>query len=145
MSIWKSRKKYLLSKLKPPLSDIGFEAVGTTKNGSRTTATHVEFERHQEDSFDNLTITFDKYWRPKFQITFRRREINAPYKILKSGHFVRRKGQITSWLGVRWFSLNKEKSWERSIDQVANRLRQIDTFLNTDVAGKNITDMSKYF
>lgn len=145
MSVWKTRKKYLLETLNPMLSDIGFEAVGTTKHGSRTTATHVEFERHHENSFDNLTLIFDKYWRPKFQITFQRRDINTPHKVIISGHLVRRRRQLTSWWGVWWFSLNKEKSWERSINQVVKRFGQIDIFLNTSVAGKNVTDMTKYF
>ena len=145
MSIWKTRKKYLLAELKPKLSEIGFEPVGTCTTGARTTATHVEFERHQENTFDGLTIGFDKYWRPKYQISFRRRELNPPYKFIRSANLVRRRGQVTCWWGVRWFSLNKEKSWSRSIEQVGRRLDQVDVFLNSGEDGKNITDMAKYF
>ncbi|MDB2439374.1 hypothetical protein N9W89_11715 [Hellea sp.] len=145
MSIWKIRKKYLLAQLTPKLLEIGFEPVGTSTLGSRTTATHVQFERHQENTFDSLTIIFDKYFRPKFQITFLKREALSPHKIVQSGNLVRRKRQLTSWWGIRWFSLSKEKAWRRSVEKARKRLGQVDVFLNSGVAGKNITDMAKYF
>ena len=145
MSIWKARKKYLLEQLKPKLNELGFEVVGTDIKDSRTTATHVQFERQQNETYDGLTIIFDKYWRPKFQIIFSRRDIAPPHKFIRSGHLVRRRGQITCWWGIRWFSLNKEKAWRKSIDKVSCRLRQIDVFLETASDGKNITDMAKYF
>jgi len=141
MSIWKSRKEYLLSELKPKLNELGFEAVGTNIMGSRTTATHVQFERLQSETFDSIIVIFDKYWRPKFQIIASRRNIEAPHKFIRSGSLVRRKGQFVVWWGAAWYSLNKEKIWQKSVQKVSGRLKQIDIFLESGSVGKNVTDM----
>jgi hypothetical protein len=102
----------------------------------------IELERARGEFVDTVTFNFDKYRRPRFQIHLARRMARPPNTFVRSCNFVANNNQYYHFWGVPWWyptALWSASRSDRLIASVDSRLAQVDQFLESTLAGPNIS------
>ncbi len=105
----------------------------------------IELERSAGDSVDTVTISFDKYRRPRFQVNVARRMTLAPHQVVHSCNLVAHSGQYFYFWGKPWWLpsiLWTDWRADHLVDSIKFRLPQIDQFLSSGRRGPNISKPS---
>jgi hypothetical protein len=105
------------TELVPLFERAGFSRVGVTlrQPDSPVSGKDIQLEREVEGAIDSVTISFEKYATPRFQIHFSRRETSPPHSFVRSANLVARKRQYYHFWGKPWWL--PTKLWPRKQSQ----------------------------
>jgi len=150
-SRWQSRapresrvlSELLESRITPVFEAQGFSRVGIAlgRSDQPVDSDEIRLERSSDAEIDTITIWFDKYRRPRFQIGFSRRMRTPPNDFIRSAHLTKRSTQYFCFWGKpmffpRW--LWSDRSASREIDRIHRKIDQIVPFLEAGKRGRNI-------
>jgi hypothetical protein len=133
----------IISRWVPAIEARGFDSVDCIlgKPDSPVEGRDIQFERWSDGYIDVIHLFFDKYSSPRFQISFARRELSSPNRIIRASHLVRRSSEYYhEWGKARWLpaALWSQRQSAATVDAVLKATEQIFTFLETGEVGPNI-------
>lgn len=102
-------------------------------------------QRDQDNAVDLICFNFDKYHRPRVQVSIYRRALTPPYALVRSANLVKRSSQYYHWWGQPWWLPTRfwaKGQSNKAIDRLATCLLQSDAFLQRGERGPN---MSRYW
>jgi hypothetical protein len=124
------------ARLTPALGEAGFNRVDVSLGHSDAPASgsSIEFERWAPTWVDSVTINFDKYHAPRFQVHGSRRLIDSANTFVRSANLVIRASQYLHFWGKPWWMPNA--FWTRAASlrtagAVERDMNQLLRFLET--------------
>jgi len=102
----------------------------------------IVYERWGPELIDSITVNFDKYRRPRFQVHCSRRHIEGPHGFVRAANLVRARSQYFHFWGKPWWlpiRLWRVGSALRTVESVVGHLKQLISFLESGERGKNIS------
>jgi hypothetical protein len=133
-----------LDLLVPTLEAQGFERVGFVRLDSihPTSGREIVMERVIGECVDEVTLNFDKFRRPRFQVQCSRRELSEPHRFIRSANLVLKSTQYYHFWGKPWWlptQLWPDGASQRALKQVKSHLSQVRPFLESAERGPNIS------
>ena len=132
------------SKLTLVLGQAGFSRVDVSLGHSDDPVggNMIEFERWSPDWVDSITINFEKYRAPRFQVHGHRRSIEPPHAFVRSANLVNRSTQYLHFWGKPWWRprlLWSREASARTVSAVERDMEQLLRFLETGERGRRIS------
>ena len=126
------------------LASEGFRPVDVTLGNLEwpVSGRDMEFERAGPGFVDSVTISFDKYMTPRFQVHASRRSTEPPHSYIHAGNLVSRPSQYYHFWGKPWWL--PSRLWPASlsassVERVEACLGQIINMLETGARGQNVS------
>jgi len=136
-----AQASYAMRLFLPALEVVGFKWVEKGFDGVNAQVNAIELERENvQGQIDFISIIFDKYRSPRFQIALGTKEKLVPHKWVRGGRIVRRKSGLDkhNWWGAKWWHLNKGVRFAFAVNEVFAILPQAVDFLSNGTVGPNI-------
>ncbi len=132
------------ARLIQPLLETGFEWVNVCYEDPDIPISGREIclERRISSDIESIVFNFDKYHRAVFQLHLHRRELDPPYRWVRSANLVRNDGQYLHFWGKPWWMPTRfwsERMSEQTVDTVLGHLEQVLAFLERGARGPNIS------
>lgn len=131
-------------RLTPPFLDAGFlwvDVHGWDKSFP-VSGRQIQLERRSGNSVQGVTISFDKYYRPAFQVHLMLWAADPPHERVRIADVVRRPRQFYCFWGKPWWvpaRLWSARAMEKVVKQVAGHIGQSIAFLEQGERGPNIS------
>lgn len=134
----------VLVHLVPAIEALGFTRIDASSMGPdhQPSGSEVCFERMVGDTLDCITVNFEKYGTPRFQIHGVRRHNQSPYPMVRAANIVKRRSQYYYFWGKPWWLPSRwwpEVGSKRAVTNAIKALPQMVDFLECDVRGANIS------
>ena len=132
------------SELVPALEKLGFSVTGDRRLlvDLSVLGRELELERSTDDCVDVITINFDKYHRPRFQVSAARRLTQPPHAFVRACNLVPSSRHSYFFWGKPWWLPTRLWTTGRAFRLVASiraRLPQLDLFLSTTQRGPHVS------
>jgi hypothetical protein len=140
-------------RLLPPFLDAGFVRVDVHgwDRSFPVSASELHLERRKGDVIQAVSVSFDKYHRPAFQVHLFRCAADPPHERLGSASMVKRPGRCYDFWGKPWWLPVRfwpARASDRTVARLAGLLDQSLAFLDLGERGPNISppvDLSGLF
>jgi len=132
------------TELIPKLEALGFQRVNISRNNPEwpVSGSEISLERVSGAFLDSITINFEKYRTPRFQIHASRSEATQPHTGIRGCNFVARSSQYCHFWGRPWWLPTRfwsEQGSKRTVVRVLSRTEQLLLFLEVGERGSNIS------